>query len=135
MALRKAFISRTILRTYPQIRRRVTTSLIVKSGTSVQLANRITPVQDRSCLPTGLSFRNSEILGLASIVRATMTPHQVCASRCSFCSTINRSRKDAISLDEAKAFVIDLDEKQALFNKEHFPEHNQKYRDLTGSGH
>ena len=78
-------------------------------------------------------FQKFRDTGFGSIIRATMTLHQVCASRCSFCSTINRSRKDAISLDEAKAFVIDLDEKQALFNKEHFPEYNQKYRDLTGS--
>ena len=78
-------------------------------------------------------FQKFRDTGFGSIIRATMTLHQVCASRCSFCSTINRSRKDAISLDEAKQFVIDLDEKQRLFNEEHFPEYNDKYRDLTGS--
>jgi hypothetical protein len=78
-------------------------------------------------------FQKFRDTGFGSIIRATMTLHQVCASRCSFCSTINRSRKDAISLDEAKKFVIDLDEKQRHFNEEHFPEYNKKYRDLTGS--
>ena len=62
-----------------------------------------------------------------------MTLHQVCASQCSFCSTINRTRKDAISLDEAKDFIIELDEKQSLFNQKKFPEYNDEYLKLTGS--
>ena len=44
----------------------------------------------------------------SSIIRATMTLHQVCSSRCQFCSTINRNKKDSITLDEAKDFVRKL---------------------------
>ena len=65
-------------------------------------------------------FEKYKNTGYASIVRATMTLHQVCASRCSFCSTINRTRKDAISVEEAKAFVNDLHSSQAKFNRKNF---------------
>ena len=78
-------------------------------------------------------FKKYRDTGYGSIIRATMTLHQVCASQCSFCSTINRTRKDAISLDEAKDFIIELDEKQSLFNQKEFPRYNDEYLKLTGS--
>jgi len=78
-------------------------------------------------------FQKYKDTGFGSIIRATMTLHQVCASSCSFCSTINRTRKDAISLDEAKDFIIKLDEKQAFYNKQNFAKYNEKYLALTGS--
>ena len=78
-------------------------------------------------------FKKYRDTGYGSVIRATMTLHQVCASQCSFCSTINRTRKDAISLEEAKQFIIELDEKQSLFNRTEFPEYNSEYRKLTGS--
>lgn len=71
--------------------------------------------------------------GFGSIIRATMTLHQVCASRCQFCSTINRNRKDAISLQEAKDFVNKLYFDQAVFNKEFYPKYNDQYKSITGS--
>ena len=78
-------------------------------------------------------FEKYKNTGYASIVRATMTLHQVCASRCSFCSTINRTRKDAISLEEAKAFVNDLHSSQAKFNRKNFAYYNAEYKKLTGT--
>ena len=77
-------------------------------------------------------FKKYRETGFASIIRATMTLHQVCASRCSFCSTINRTRKDAISLEEAKIFVKNLHENQAKFNKKHFADYNSEYKAATG---
>jgi hypothetical protein len=78
-------------------------------------------------------FQKYRDTGFASIIRATMTLHQVCASKCSFCSTINRSRKDAISLSEAKRFVTDLYDHQASFNKKNFPSYNRLYSEVSGS--
>jgi hypothetical protein len=71
--------------------------------------------------------------GFGSIIRATMTNHQVCASRCQFCSTISRNKKDSITLDEAVAFVNRLYFDQAEFNRKNFPEYNHAYRNVTGS--
>jgi hypothetical protein len=78
-------------------------------------------------------FQKYRDTGYASIIRATMTLHQVCASSCAFCSTINRTRKDAITLDEAKQFVTDLHERQAQFNRENFPSYNNRYKETSGS--
>lgn len=78
-------------------------------------------------------FKKLSATGYGSIIRATLTLHQVCASRCQFCSTINRNKKDAISLEEAKAFVQKLYFDQAEFNKEKFPEYNNLYRENCGS--
>ncbi len=69
----------------------------------------------------------------SSIIRATMTLHQVCASRCQFCSTINRNKKDSISLNEAKEFVKKLYFNQAKFNEENFPLYNNEYKKIHGS--
>ncbi len=71
--------------------------------------------------------------GFGSIIRATMTNHQVCSSNCQFCSTISRNRKDSISLQEAKDFVDRLYFDQAEYNRKHFPEFNEAYKAATGS--
>lgn len=71
--------------------------------------------------------------GFGSIIRATMTNHQVCASRCPFCSTISRNRKDSVTLQEAKDFVDRLYFEQAEFNRKNFPEYNEAYKVSTGS--
>jgi hypothetical protein len=68
-----------------------------------------------------------------SIIRATMTLHQLCSSHCQYCSTIGRNRTDSISLEEAKDFVIKLYSDQAEYNKKHFLEYNKKYKALTGT--
>lgn len=78
-------------------------------------------------------FKKYRDTGYGSIIRATLTLHQVCSSHCHYCSTIARNRKDSISLDEAKAFVMALYEDQAAYNREHFPEYNDAYCKLTGS--
>ncbi|MEM7197648.1 MAG: hypothetical protein AAF352_04690 [Pseudomonadota bacterium] len=69
----------------------------------------------------------------ASIIRATMTLHQVCASHCPFCSTIARNRKDAITLQEAKEFVTTLYDDQAAHNRQYFKKYNDRYRAARGS--
>lgn len=71
--------------------------------------------------------------GFGSIIRATLTNHQVCSSNCQFCSTISRNRKDSVSLQEAKDFVDHLYFGQADYNRKHFPEYNEAYRQATGS--
>ncbi len=71
--------------------------------------------------------------GYGSIIRATMTLHQVCSSRCQFCSTIGRNKKDSTTLNEAKEFINKLFYDQQKFNIENFPEFNDKYKNLTGS--
>jgi hypothetical protein len=78
-------------------------------------------------------FEKLRDTNFGSIIRATMTLHQVCSSRCQFCSTINRNRSDTITLEEAKSFVNSLYIEQAEFNKIHFPVYNQKYKDIVGS--
>jgi organic radical activating enzyme len=71
--------------------------------------------------------------GFGSIIRATLTLHQVCSSRCHFCSTIARNKKDSITLEEAKEFVSKLYYDQATFNRENFPVHNDMYKESTGT--
>jgi hypothetical protein len=78
-------------------------------------------------------FEKFKDTGYGSIIRSTMTLHQVCMSRCQFCSTIGRNKKDSISLDEAKQFVISLYDDQAEYNKKKFPGYNKKYLEITGS--
>ena len=78
-------------------------------------------------------FQKYQETGYGSIIRATMTLHQVCSSRCHYCSTIARNRKDSISLEEAKAFVTQLYDDQAKFNQEKFPKYNELYRSVAGS--
>ncbi len=79
-------------------------------------------------------FKKLKETGHASIIRATMTLHQVCSSRCSYCSTSRRNKKDSITLEEAKAFVRVLYLDQAVHNRESFPEYDAAYRDLRGHG-
>lgn len=69
----------------------------------------------------------------SSVIRATMTLHQVCSSRCQFCSTINRNKKDSITLDEAKEFVKKLYFDQAKHNELHFSKYNDEYKKIHGS--
>ncbi|MBU1033306.1 radical SAM protein, partial [Patescibacteria group bacterium] len=78
-------------------------------------------------------FKKFGDTGYGSIIRATMTLHQVCSSRCQYCSTIARNRADSISLEEAMDFVRKLYQQQAQFNQETFPEHNRLYKEVTGS--
>lgn len=78
-------------------------------------------------------FQKFKDTGYGSIIRATMTLHQVCMSRCQFCSTIGRNKKDSISLDEAKEFVEKLYFEQAEFNKKNFRKYNSSYLKNTGS--
>lgn len=78
-------------------------------------------------------FQKYKETGYGSIIRATMTLHQLCSSRCHYCSTIARNRRDSISLEEAKGFVDKLLDRQADFNRERFPEYNARYKALTGT--
>ena len=78
-------------------------------------------------------FKKLGETGFGSIIRATMTNHQVCSSRCQYCSTISRNRADIVSLDEAKAFVETLYTEQAEYNKKNFAAHNDLYRNVVGS--
>lgn len=71
--------------------------------------------------------------GMGSVIRATLTNHQVCSSRCPYCSTISRNKKDSVSFEEAKAFVDKLYFDQAEYNRTRFPEYNAAYKALTGS--
>jgi len=71
--------------------------------------------------------------GYGSIIRATMTLHQVCSSKCQYCSTILRNRADAITLDEAKQFVTALYDYQAAFNRDKFAKYNDDYKKRTGT--
>jgi organic radical activating enzyme len=78
-------------------------------------------------------FKKYKETGYGSIIRATMTNHQVCMSHCQYCSTIARNKKDSITLDEAKEFVTKLYDDQAEYNKKYFSEYNDLYNQLTGS--
>ena len=62
-----------------------------------------------------------------------MTLHQVCMSRCQFCSTIGRNKKDRINLEEAKNFINSLYDDQAIFNITNFSEYNEEYKKITNS--
>ena len=78
-------------------------------------------------------FKKLSETGYSSIIRATMTLHQVCSSHCQFCSTINRNKKDSISLEDAKNFVNELYFKQAKYNKLNFKKYNDQYNKSCGS--
>jgi len=78
-------------------------------------------------------FKKYKDTGYGSIIRATMTLHQLCSSHCHYCSTIARNKKDSISIDEAKEFVNKLYYDQAEFNKKEFGEYNDLYKKQTGS--
>jgi hypothetical protein len=78
-------------------------------------------------------FKKYKETGYGSIIRATMTLHQVCMSRCQFCSTIGRNKKDSINLDEAKNFINALYDDQANFNIKNFPQYNQEYKRINNS--
>ena len=78
-------------------------------------------------------FEKFRETGYGSIIRATMTLHQVCSSHCHYCSTIARNRKDAISLQEATEFVDALYDEQAAYNRDHFAAFNERYKSATGS--
>jgi pyruvate-formate lyase-activating enzyme len=78
-------------------------------------------------------FKKLQQTGMGSIIRATMTNHQVCMSHCQYCSTIGRNKKDSISLQEAKNFVEKLYYDQADYNRKHHPELNELYKQVTGS--
>lgn len=71
--------------------------------------------------------------GYGSVIRATLTNHQVCASSCQFCSTIARNKKDSVTLQEAKDFVDQLYFQQAEHNQKYFQEYNEQYKKSTGS--
>lgn len=122
--------------------------LTKKTVTYVDIPKRIQPSdilhvetkQEKSYTTTGEKlkhhwpiFKKLQDTGMGSIIRATMTLHQVCASHCQYCSTIGRNKKDSISLQEAKDFVEKLYHDQAEYNKKHYPEYNEMYKDLTGS--
>ena len=77
-------------------------------------------------------FTKLKETGFGSIIRATMTFHQICSSRCHFCSTIGRNKADSISLVEAKSFVEELHDKQIEYNRKKFPNYNKDYKDMTG---
>lgn len=78
-------------------------------------------------------FRKYQETGYGSIIRATLTLHQVCSSHCHYCSTISRNRRDSISLKEAKEFVETLYNTQAEFNRTHFAQFNTQYREINNS--
>lgn len=78
-------------------------------------------------------FQKYKETGFGSIIRATMTLHQVCMSRCQFCSTIGRNKKDSISLEEAKNFINTLYYDQADFNIKNFSKYNDAYKEISNS--
>lgn len=78
-------------------------------------------------------FKKYQETGFGSIIRATMTNHQVCASRCPYRSTIARNKSDRISLEEAQAFVEKLYVRQAAFNRASFSTYNDAYKAITGA--
>lgn len=77
-------------------------------------------------------FQKFKETGYGSIIRATLTLHQVCSSHCHFCSTISRNRRDSTTLQEAKDFVTSLFDEQAEFNRAQFPTYNELYKQVTG---
>ncbi len=78
-------------------------------------------------------FQKYKETRFGSIIRATMTLHQVCSSRCQFCSTIGRNKKDSTSLEEAKDFINKLYFDQSEYNKKEFLHYNNLYNELTGT--
>jgi hypothetical protein len=79
-------------------------------------------------------FKKYSETGFGSIVRATLTLHQLCSSHCQYCSTISRNKSDSITLDEAKLFVKKLYFDQERCNEKEFSEYNKAYKNITGSG-
>ena len=77
-------------------------------------------------------FKKYADTGYGSIIRATVTNHQKCSSKCSYCSTIHRNNSDSISLSEFQTFIDDLTDRQVDFNRQHFPEYNALYKSVTG---
>lgn len=71
--------------------------------------------------------------GYGSIIRATMTLHQICSSHCPYCSTIFRKKSDSITLAEAQKFIETLYYDQAEFNRQNFAEYNAEYLKQTNS--
>ncbi|MDD9946699.1 MAG: hypothetical protein OXU20_36975 [Myxococcales bacterium] len=97
-------------------------------------------VQEKSFTATGAKlghhwpvFQKFRETGYGSIIRATLTFHQVCSSRCHYCSTIARNRRDSVTLEEAQTFVEKLYKDQAQHNRAEFPKYNDAYRQITGS--
>jgi len=78
-------------------------------------------------------FHKLNETGFGSIIRATLTLHQVCSSRCQFCSTINRNKKDSTTFEETKEFIEKLYFDQAEHNIKKFSKYNDEYKKLTGS--
>jgi organic radical activating enzyme len=78
-------------------------------------------------------FQKYKETGHGSIIRATLTLHQVCSSHCQYCSTIARNKKDSITLEEAKDFVKALYYDQAEFNRTRFSKYNELYKSQTGA--
>jgi hypothetical protein len=78
-------------------------------------------------------FQKLQETGYGSIIRATLTLHQVCSSHCHYCSTIARNKKDSISLEEAKVFVEKLYYDQAEYNRKYFKKYNDLYIKNCGS--
>ncbi len=78
-------------------------------------------------------FKKFKETGFQSIIRATLTLHQLCSSKCHYCSTIRRNKADSITLNDAKAFIHKLYFDQAEFNINQFPEYNRDYQKITGS--
>tara|TARA_B110000008_G_scaffold278891_1_gene324013 strand:- start:284 stop:1768 length:1485 start_codon:yes stop_codon:yes gene_type:complete len=100
----------------------------------------ISGISEKSFTSTGAKlnahwpiFHKLNETGYGSIIRATLTLHQVCSSRCQFCSTINRNKKDSTTFEETKEFIEKLYFDQAEFNKKKFPKYNEEYKKLTGS--
>ncbi len=96
--------------------------------------------QEKTCTATGDKlyyhwpiFKKLAETGYGSIIRASMTNHQICSSHCPYCSVIRRNRADSISLKEAQEFVKKLYFTQAKFNQKNFPEYNKLYKQQTGS--
>lgn len=80
--------------------------------------------------PVFAKFRDT---GYGSILRATMTNHQLCSSHCHYCSTVFRKKSDSISIREAKAFVETLYADQAQYNRSFFSSYNDLYKKYCGS--
>ncbi len=78
-------------------------------------------------------FKKFKETGYQSIIRTTLTLHQVCVSKCHYCSTIGRNKSDSINLDEAKEFISKLYFNQADFNQKNFETHNKLYKKITGT--
>jgi hypothetical protein len=70
---------------------------------------------------------------LMASIKPRSTTQRHCSSRCQFCSTINRNKKDATTFEETKEFIEKLYFDQADYNKKYFSNYNEQYKKLTGS--